>query len=272
MSKGYLMLASGDEYLLQACLCAMSIKHTQKINSVSIATDSVVPKKYKHLFDNIIEIPWVEEQRYAVEHRWKLYHITPYEETVVLDTDMLFLTDVSHYWRLLDKHDLFFTSKVQTYRNQTVTNDYYREAFSQNNLPNIYFGYHYFKKSELALEFYKFVELITNNREFFYGKFAPKKYPKNASMDVTASIAIKAMDIEQKVTNKKISLPTFTHMKPKVQNWRTETFTWQDRLHYSITPDLNLSIGNFLQHGILHYTENHFVTDDLVSKYERVVL
>ena len=113
MSKGYLMLASGDEYLLQACLCAMSIKHTQKINSVSIATDSVVPKKYKHLFDNIIEIPWVEEQRYAVEHRWKLYHITPYEETVVLDTDMLFLTDVSHYWRLLDKHDLFFTSKVQ---------------------------------------------------------------------------------------------------------------------------------------------------------------
>ncbi len=44
-------------------------------------------KYFKSLFDNIIDIPWIEEQRYAVEHRWKLYHISPYEETVVLDTN-----------------------------------------------------------------------------------------------------------------------------------------------------------------------------------------
>jgi hypothetical protein len=272
MSKGYLILATGPEYVIQACLCAMSIKHTQQIDSVSIATDTPVPEKYKSLFDNIIDIPWIEEQRYAVEHRWKLYHISPYEETVILDSDMLFLTDVSHYWKLLENYELFFTNKVHTYRNNIVTSDYYREAFTVNNLPNVYFGYHYFKKSNLALEFYKFLELIINNRELFYGKYVPKKYPKNASMDVTASIAIKAMDIEEQVTNPKINLPTFTHMKSRAQDWRNESSTWQDRVSYTITDDVKLIIGNFIQEGIFHYTENHFVTESLIKKYESKVL
>lgn len=272
MSKGYLILAVGDEYLTQACLCAMSIKNSQKLNNVSIATNSVVPKKYRSLFDKIIDIPWIEEQRYAVEHRWKLYHITPYDETVVLDSDMLFLTDVSHYWDLLNNYDLYFTSKVETYRYQTSTSDYYRQAFTINDLPSVYFGYHYFKKSDLALEFYKFLELITYNWELFYGKFVPKKYPKQPSMDITASIAIKIMGIQDQILNPKLSIPTFVHMKPKVQNWRNESHNWQDRIPYFVTDNKDLYVGNFKQHGIFHYTENHFVTQDLIEKFEESVL
>lgn len=271
MSKGYLILAVGDEYIKQACLCAMSIKKTQTVSSVSIVTDTTIPKEYKSLFDNIIDVPWVEEQRYAIDHRWKLYHVSPYEETVVIDSDMLFLSDVSHYWQLLKNYDLYFTNSVKTYRGETVTNNYYREAFTVNNLPNVYFGYHYFKKSDLALEFYKTVELITNNWELFYGKFVPKKYPKQASMDLTASIAIKILDIEDKVTNPKITIPTFVHMKSKIQNWRQESFNWQDRVSFTLSNALELYIGNFKQDGIFHYTENHFVTDKLFEKYEGVV-
>lgn len=268
MSKGYLILAVGDEYIKQACLCAMSIKKTQTISSVSIVTDTKIPKEYKSLFDNIIDVPWVEEQRYAIEHRWKLYHVSPYEETVVIDSDMLFLSDVSHYWQLLQNYDLYFTQNVKTYRGEIVTNNYYREAFTINDLPNVYFGYHYFKKSNLALEFYKTVELITNNWELFYGKFVPKKYPKQASMDLTASIAIKILGIEDKVTNPKINIPTFVHMKSKIQNWRQESFNWQDRVPYTLSNTLDLYIGNFKQDGIFHYTENHFVTDKLFEKYQ----
>jgi hypothetical protein len=270
MDKGYLILAVGDEYIIQACLCAMSIKCTQQISNVSLVTDTAVPKKYKKLFDKIIDVPWVEEQRYAIDHRWKLYHVSPYEQTVVLDSDMLFVTDVSHYWRLLENYDLYFTNQVETYRDQKVTSNYYREAFIVNSLPNVYFGYHYFKKSELALEFYKMLELITNNWELFYGKFVPKKYPKQPSMDITASIAVKILAIEEKVTNHKINIPTFTHMKSKAQNWRQESFNWQDRVPYTVTDNLDFYIGNFRQNGILHYTENHFVTNDLIEKYERV--
>ena len=58
MSKGYLLVAMGNEYVEQACLCAASIKKTQSsIANVSIMTNDVVPEKYKKLFHKIIEVP-----------------------------------------------------------------------------------------------------------------------------------------------------------------------------------------------------------------------
>ena len=50
MKQGYLIVASGKDYVKQACLCAMSIKHTQTIKNVSIVTNDTVPKKYQSLF------------------------------------------------------------------------------------------------------------------------------------------------------------------------------------------------------------------------------
>ena len=53
MDKGYVMVAMGDDYVRQACLCAMSIKKTQTINNVSIVTSDTVPEEYKSVFDKI---------------------------------------------------------------------------------------------------------------------------------------------------------------------------------------------------------------------------
>ena len=50
MKQGYLIVASGKDYVKQACLCAMSIKHTQTIKNISIVTNDTVPKKYQPLF------------------------------------------------------------------------------------------------------------------------------------------------------------------------------------------------------------------------------
>ena len=71
MSKGYLLVAMGDNYIKQACLCALSIKKTQTLSNVSIMTSDIVPNNYKHLFDEIIEIPWWTSDRsfYGPEHR-----------------------------------------------------------------------------------------------------------------------------------------------------------------------------------------------------------
>ena len=52
MSKGYLLVAMGDNYIKQACLCALSIKKTQTLSNVSIMTSDIVPNNYKHLFES----------------------------------------------------------------------------------------------------------------------------------------------------------------------------------------------------------------------------
>ena len=45
-NKGYLIIASGKDYVRQACMCAMSIKHTLEITYISIVTNDKVPKNY----------------------------------------------------------------------------------------------------------------------------------------------------------------------------------------------------------------------------------
>lgn len=269
MSKGYLIFAQGLDYVKQAYVCALSIKKTQKINNVSLVTHTPIPNYYREVFDEVIETPWLEDtatDRFATEHRWKLYHVSPYEETVVLDSDMFFCTDISHWWDYLSKYELYFTSHINTYRGTPVKYNYYREMFYVNDLPDIYMAFHYFKKSDIALEFYKMVELINNNWELFYGKYSPKKYPKEPSMDRTAAIAVKLLGIEDQVTNKTKDFPRFVHMKPKIQGWAEETFSWQEKIpsYY----DGDLFFGNYKQREVVHYTENDFFTDEMIKKLE----
>ena len=63
----------------------------------SIITNDTVEKQFENCLIHIIEISWHEETVcfYDTQNRWKAYHVSPYEETIVLDTDMLFLSDPS---------------------------------------------------------------------------------------------------------------------------------------------------------------------------------
>ena len=143
------MLAQNSDfdYVRQACLAAMSIRATNSNSKICLITNDPVPARHKQLFDDIIEIPWgdhAENEDWKISNRWKIYHAIPYDETVVIDTDMLVLQDISSWFDFLRNYDLFYTSKVLTYRGELVADNYYRKAFNKFNLPNLYSGFHYF--------------------------------------------------------------------------------------------------------------------------------
>jgi hypothetical protein len=277
LTKGYLILAqnnSSDDYVRMAYVLALSIKTSQKsVTSVSLVTDVVdaVPEHYKSVFDHVIEIPWYDDAlstEWKVENRWKIYHVTPYDETVLLDADMLFLTDISHWWNHLNKnYDLFITSSVLTYRNEIVTNNYYRKVFTENNLPNTYSAFTYFKKSQLAEEFWTLVEIIAKNWQEFYDRYLPNFRPKFLSMDVVFALAAKILDIEDQITTK-FDYPTFVHMKSRVQNWVTVTEDWMDYGGVYLNRQGALKISNYQQIGIFHYTEKKFLNNHIEYVYE----
>jgi hypothetical protein len=276
-TKGYLILAqnnSTDDYVSMAYALALSIKLSQTdITSVSLITDvpDAVPHHYKDLFDHIIQIPWFDDaynSDWKIENRWKIYHVSPYDQTVLLDADMIFLTDIGHWWRYLENnHDLFITDTVFTYRNEIVTDTYYRKAFEDNNLPNTYSAFTYFKKSELAEEFWKTVEIIAKNWQVFYNKFLPNSKPKHLSMDVVFSLAIKILGIEDLIISR-FNYPTFVHMKSKVQNWQSSSDNWMNHVSTHFNKPNILKIGNIQQSGIFHYTEKKFL-DHILKVLER---
>jgi hypothetical protein len=279
MNKGYLVLAQNnrnDDYLKMAYVLALSIKLTQKeINSISLVTDipDAVPVHYREVFDNIIEIPWYDDalkSDWKIENRWKLYHISPYDETVILDSDMIFLTDVSHWWNYLSKnHEICFTTNVQTYRNELVTDDYYRKTFTTNNLPNVYSAFAYFKKSDKAKEFWELVEIITKDWNTFYQKFLAENKPTVLSMDVVFALAVKILGISDEVKSS-FDYPFFTHMKPRIQNWVVCPNEWSEQVGIYLTKKGSLKIGNYQQSGIFHYTEKKFLNNHVYYVFENL--
>jgi hypothetical protein len=272
-SNGFCLLAQNNsnvDYVRQAYALAVSIHKFNKGQSISLITDDPVLEEYKSVFDNILPIPWTDQAKdteWKIENRWKVYHVSPYEHTIVMDVDMLVLHDITRWWDELEKKDLFFVSNVKNYRNETVTSRFYRKTFDENNLPNLYSGFYYFKKCDKALEFFKLLELIMINWELFYRTFASNSYQSWGSFDLSCSIVSKIFDNVLEITDP-TSCITFTHMKAHCQGWNEIPTNWTNVLGTYITTDNTILIGNYLQHNILHYVEPEFLTDRVIKQLE----
>lgn len=281
MSKGYLILAQNsglNDYISMAAAAALSIKTTQTtVNNVTLITDvlDAVPYHYREgVFDQMLPIKWYDDalnSDWKIENRWKLYHMTPYDETVIIDADMLFLSDVSHWWDYMSKNfDLLITDKVFTYRNELIKDSYYRKTFRDNNLPNCYSAFTYYKKSETAKEFWSLVELIVKDWKDFYQRFLKESKPKNLSIDVAFALAVKILDLEDQVFSS-FEYPTFTHMKSRDQGWMTYSDNWMDHAGVYFNDKCQLKIGNYQQTGIFHYTEKTFLNEWMITNYQRML-
>jgi hypothetical protein len=275
MSKGFCILAQNNSttnYVKQAYALALSIHKFNSEQKITLITNDYVENKYKKIFDKILEIPWDDDSKgedWKINNRWKIYHISPYEETIVMDADMLVLENIEHWWNYLEKRDLFFVSEVKTYRGETVTSNYYRKMFTANELPNLYSGIHYFKRSDDNKTFFVLLELIVKNYEKFYEWYAPNSRQDFCSIDVSAALACKILGNQGYITEKN-SFVTFTHMKPNIQNWTKTKSNWTDNIAYDFENTGKLYVGNFLQKGVFHYVKNDFLNNEILETLENL--
>jgi len=268
MNKNFVMLAqnSSHDYVEQASVCAMSIHLHVPDAKISLITNDPVPDCYAQLFDNVVDIPWgdlAEKHEWKIHNRWKILHAMPYDNALVLDTDMLILEDISHWFKFLSKYDLFYTTNVKTYRNDIITGDFYRKNFVKHQLPNLYAGIHYVNKTPFTYQFNSLLDKIIQNWNEFAGYIQ-----KNPSIDVAAGLTAKLLDCESQITNSQSLIPSFTHVKPNIQGWASLNESWQKQIGSYFTDDLELWIGNYKQSGVFHYTEKDFLNDEIIKKYK----
>jgi hypothetical protein len=276
VSKGFLVFAQNTDvdYIKQAYALALSIKYSQKIDNISLVTNSEVPEEYRDIFDHIIPIPWfkeVEDSPLKAENRWKLYHASPYEETIVLDADMLLLEDIKLWWDYCSNFDIKFCSRIINYKLETVVADtVHRKTFIANNLTNPYFALHYFKKRPAAHDFYKVLEFVINNWEYCRGTFAPNEPQNWISMDLATAIAVEISGMDD-IVNDSVNPMTFVHMKPGIQNWTTAPVSWRNFVNYVLNKKGEFVVGNIKQGKVFHYVEKDFVNNRLLATLEELV-
>lgn len=278
MNFGYLIFVNENknvDYLKLAYLLAMSIKLTQKegYDRVALVTnnkDDLVNLKSPWVFDEIIDLERLED---GWNPRSWMDKYSPFEYTVCLDADMIFFRDYSHWIDALLQSNLeiFFPSRVYTYRGEIISNDYYRKTFTANNLPNLYSFFTFFKKeSSINQDFFNLGRWIINHPEDFKNEFLPNKVPKVVGTDESLALASKILDIGDLITIDS-DLVKVVHLKPMIQNWPWPTEEVFDHVGFYFDLDCQLKIGNYQQLNILHYNKKEIITEEIISMMENKI-
>jgi len=276
MKQGFLVVAENNnnvDFIKMAYTLALSIKLTQpKINNLSIiTTDTEINKKYLDVFDKVIvcekDDKWKDKSKSldTTSLCASYYDLTPYDETIVLDTDIVMTSDISHWWDILFDKELIFTSNIKTFRGDDVNSDYYRKVFTKNHLPNIYTGLFYFKKGDISKSFFEMVNTIFNNWEMFFKQLEEEYRPDFLSADLAYAIAYKLLALPD---YSYMSIPTFTHMKTQLQDIGNVKEEWTKFLNIFINDKLDIKINNYIQTNPFHYHDKNFLTEELIESYE----
>ena len=267
--QGYLTIAINSEetdYLRLAYLQALNIKSTQRMNKCSVIVDQetlkLIEDKHRAVFDHIIPTNKVEGNG-AYANEWHVWWLTPYKETIKLESDLLFTRSIDHWWDTFRLRDVFLSHGCKTYQGTAGTSRKYRQVFDSNQLPDTYNGLMYFRYSEKGKQFFDVARQIFENWD------AVKAELKNCDDEYPTT------DVVYALTAKIIAdcyIPTmdfvnFVHMKSGMQGWSDDQ-PWTEYAVHERNDDM-IRINNLNQLHPVHYHEKSYATDELIEYYER---
>jgi hypothetical protein len=190
---------------------------------------------------------------------WQVYEASPYDYTIKLEADMYIPRNIDHWWDVLTDRDVVVSSTIRNFKQEISDIRFYRRFIDDNKLPDVYNAITYFKKSEVATQFFMLVkEIFTNWEE--YKKILKCNPQELATTDWVYSIACHIMGVEN------TTLPSFTemsmvHMKQYINGTPTEN--WTDTFVYECLPN-QIRVQTVPQQYPFHYHVKNFCDKILV--------
>jgi hypothetical protein len=260
--QGYFTFAQNTEhvnYLELAYAQALGIKQTQKINKCAVAVDiktkKLITEEHQKVFDYIIDIN--DPVANAMGNEWQVWQLTPFKETIKLESDILFTTNIDHWWTGLRLQEICFTTKIRDYFGNVSKDRSYRKFFDENSLPDIYTGMYYFRFGQHSLELFQYAHAIYANWNYFRDnlKNCREELP---STDVVFAIAARLLGVEL-CTNPALDYPSFVHMKGSINHLHPSA-NWQNTLQHELD-GTNLTINFNKQIWPVHYYQKDFINE-----------
>jgi hypothetical protein len=274
--QGFLTIAqNGDvDYLRMAYAQAMSIKLTMPGSKYAVIVDEkthgLVTEQHRKVFDYVIEFPedHAKDDAWKLRNEWQVFWLTPFKETIKLEADLLIPRSIAHWWHLYRLRDVVLSTGCKNFMGQPATSRKYRRVFDINHLPDTYSGLMYFRYSAPATRFFSLAKEITLNWETIRDGALMECSDANPTTDMVYALASRIMG-EELTTLPTADFINFVHMKPAINGWSED-------LEYStclpIVVDVpHIRINNVQQYHPVHYYEPSFLTDDIVSQYERAL-
>ena len=252
MDRGFVWFAQNNsttDYIELSRLLASSIKKRNKHNQVCIITDKAI--EYKE-FDKVIILKndYSKEQEWKMNNEWQVFNLTPFKHTIKLEADMLFTENTDWWWNYLYQYNMVFSYHCRCYRDTTITRTPYRRLFERNNLPDVYNGLTYFRKSRQTQLFYNLCKDIMLSWPAIRNKFLINCHDEQPTTDIVYALALK---IQDPLCEKQVKYEWFNFMHNKnAVNGLTQAYT-NDQYLYPTQIDEKIYVGGHRQSRIFHY-------------------
>lgn len=254
--KGYLTFAYNTRdtnYLELAYRLAESIKDTQKINNISIAIDSTTVQqlktKHTEMFDKII-MRGKAHQRKDFSHQESAWDITPYKQTIKIESDMFMTSSIDHWWSIMDERDIVLCTDVFKHTGELATDRTSRRVFDDNHLPNVYNAITYFRYTKESKRFFDIVKMIHADWPWYRDSFLKNCRYEHPVTDEVFAIAAQIFGIEK--CTLPFPVPAFLHMKNSMLDI-PNTGSWWEYLAVESN-----RIGHYAQRLPVHYHRKNF--------------
>jgi hypothetical protein len=264
MSRGFVIVAENNkttDYIKCAEALARSMKKVMPECSITLLTNEGAKVRARD-FNTIMYLPKLETtDPYKIANDARAYEMSPYDETIKLEADMLIPRSIEHWWDVLTQQDVVISTTIRNFKGEISDVRAYRRFIDDNDLPDVYNAVTYFKKSDTAKQFFEIVKEVADNWADY--KAILKCNPQEeVSTDWAYSIACHIIGAE------KTTMPTFTemcmtHMKQFING--LPSGDWTAVLVCEMLPHV-LRINTYTQDYPFHYHTKSFA-DKIESNY-----
>ena len=177
MSKGVVLFAFNNgivDYYNMAVATAKRVNHFLNLPVTVITDSNTILDKYDYKFDNTIVITSdntnknVDNQIWINKGRYQAYELSPYDETLLLDTDYLINTDT-----LLKPFELYDDFMCFDNVNYLMVPNIRQERISKHSYNTLWATVIYFKKTKKTKHIFSCIKMIQENYSHYIKIYDP---------------------------------------------------------------------------------------------------
>jgi hypothetical protein len=275
MTRGVICMAQNNQstdYIKLAYLQRLSLKLVDPDLPYALVTDQTsadtITEAQKSSFDHVIILPvdWAQDQEWKQRNDWQLFQLSPFTQTIKVESDLLFTNSIAHWWRMLEHRDLVLSLGCRDYQGRPNISRAYRKMFDVNNLPDIYSGLMYWRKSQTAATFFANCKQLYQNWHVAQKELIQCDDP--GSNDMVFALAALLVGVDN-VTLPSADFFQFIHFKPEINRMSTLVECTQ-QCTIEVVPPLIRINGRVLEHPF-HYYDKQWATNERIQEYERTI-
>lgn len=191
--KGILLFAFNIEnvnYYEMAVSCAKRVNHFLNLPVTLITNEQSLPKTQSYKFDNVIIASEDDTNKkgkniWLNKGRYRAYELTPYDETLLLDTDYLVNSD--RLLQLFELYDEFMCTRDVSF---LMSDRDEQEVISTYSFPTMWATVMVFRKTHRVKQIFECLEMVQKNYMHYANlyHFSPGMYRNDYAITIALHI------------------------------------------------------------------------------------